>query len=153
MKLTANFSLEEMTKSSTALRLGIDNTPNDAQLSNLVALCESVLQPLRDHFDLPVTITSGFRCPELNTRIGGSPVSDHCRGCAADIEIAGVDNLVLAEFLTGMTFRQLILEYYSVGIQDSGWIHISYDIEDNKKQVLTATKVGGKTSYLAGLIA
>ena len=152
MKLTKNFSLEELTKSQTAIRLGINNQPDDTQLSNLVALCESVLQPIRDHYGLPVHISSGFRCPELNTKIGGSATSDHCRGCAADIEIPGVDNFMLAEHIKQMNFRQLILEFYD-GTPLSGWVHISYDIAHNKNQVLTATKQDGKTVYLAGLVA
>jgi uncharacterized protein YcbK (DUF882 family) len=152
MKLTKNFSLEELTKSQTAIRLGINNQPDDTQLSNLVALCESVLQPIRDHYGLPVQISSGFRCPELNQKIGGSATSDHCRGCAADIEVTGVDNFMLAEHIKQMNFRQLILEFYD-GTPLSGWVHISYDIADNKNQVLTATKQDGKTVYLAGLVA
>ena len=153
MKLTANFSLEEMTKSETALRFGLDNTPNDQELSNLVALCESVLQPIRDHFGKGVKVNSGFRDPEVNAKVGGSKTSDHCKGMAADIEIPGVANADLAQFIVdNMTFRQVILEFYTPGIPDSGWVHVSYDITDNKKQVLTATKQNGKTVYLPGLV-
>jgi zinc D-Ala-D-Ala carboxypeptidase len=154
MKLTANFSLEELTKSETALRFGLDNTPNDQELSNLVALCESVLQPIRDHFGKGVKVNSGFRDPEVNAKVGGSKTSDHCKGMAADIEIPGVANADLAQFIVdNMTFRQVILEFYTPGIPDSGWVHVSYDITDNKKQVLTATKQNGKTVYLNGLVA
>jgi zinc D-Ala-D-Ala carboxypeptidase len=153
MKLTANFSLEELTKSETALRFGLDNTPNDQELSNLVALCESVLQPIRDHFGKGVKVNSGFRDPEVNAKVGGSKTSDHCKGMAADIEIPGVANADLAQFIVdNMTFRQVILEFYTPGIPDSGWVHVSYDITDNKKQVLTATKQNGKTVYLPGLV-
>ena len=154
MKLTQNFSLSELTRSQTATRRGIDNQPNDEQLANLVALCECVLQPIRDHFGKSVRISSGLRVPELNAAIGGSTTSDHTRGMAADIEVPPVDNLELARWIegSGLAFRQLILEYYG-GTPDSGWIHVSYDPADNKRQVLTATKQGGKTVYLNGLVA
>ena len=155
MKLTANFSLQEMTKSETALRFGLDNEPNDEQLANLVALCENVLQPVRDHFGKGVKVNSGLRTPEVNAKVGGSKTSDHCKGMAADVEIPGVANADLAQFIldSGMDFRQLILEFYTPGIPDSGWVHISYNPADNKKQVLTATKQNGKTVYLPGLVA
>jgi zinc D-Ala-D-Ala carboxypeptidase len=153
MKLTQNFSLSELTRSQTATRKGIDNQPDDEQLANLVALCECVLQPIRDHFGTSVRISSGLRVPELNAAIGGSTTSDHCKGMAADIEVPPIDNLELARWVegSGLAFRQLILEYYD-GTPDSGWIHVSYDPADNKRQVLTATKQGGKTVYLPGLV-
>ena len=152
-KLSANFSVSELTRSQTATRKGIDNSPNDEQLANLKALCENVLQPIRDYFGKPVRISSGLRVPELNAAIGGSTTSDHCKGMAADIEIPGVDNKELAEWIgENLEFRQLILEFYT-GEPDSGWVHVSYNYDDNKQQVLTATKQNGKTVYLAGLVA
>ena len=154
MKLTQNFSLEEMCKSETALRLGLDNEPNDEQLANLVALCECVLQPVRDHFGKGVKVNSGLRTPEVNDKVGGSRTSDHCKGMAADIEIPGVANAELAQWIAdNLEFRQVILEFYTPGIPDSGWVHVSYNPGDNKKQVLTATKQNGKTAYLPGLVA
>jgi zinc D-Ala-D-Ala carboxypeptidase len=154
MKLTANFSLQEMTKSETALRFGLDNTPNDSELENLVALCECVLQPVRDHFAKGVKGNSGFRDVEVNAKVGGSKTSDHTRGMAADIEIPGVANAELAQWIVdNVSFRQVILEFYTPGIPDSGWVHVSYNAGDNKKQVLTATKQSGKTVYLQGLVA
>lgn len=155
MHLTKNFTLEELTKSETALRFDLDNEPNDEQLANLVALCECVLQPVRDHFGKGVKVNSGLRTPEVNAKVGGSKTSDHCKGMAADIEIPGVANADLAQFIvdSGMEFRQLILEFYTPGIPDSGWVHVSYNPADNKKQVLTATKQNGKTVYLPGLVA
>tara|TARA_B110000503_G_C7109440_1_gene397443 strand:- start:960 stop:1418 length:459 start_codon:yes stop_codon:yes gene_type:complete len=151
MKLTANFSLGELTKSQTATRKGIDNAPDDKQLASLVSLCENVLQPIRDHFGKPVRISSGLRVLELNTAIGSSPTSDHVKGKAADIEVPGVDNLDLAKWIVAnISFRQVILEFYSP--PDGGWVHVSYDSEDNKKQVLTAAKQNGKTVYLTGLV-
>jgi len=152
--LTKNFTLEELTKSETALRFDIDNEPNDEQLANLVALCECVLQPVRDHFGKGVKVNSGLRTPEVNAKVGGSKTSDHCKGMAADIEIPGVANAELAQWITdNLEFRQVILEFYTPGIPDSGWVHVSYNSGDNKKQVLTATKQNGKTVYLTGLVA
>lgn len=154
MNLSKNFTLAEMTKSETALRLGIENEPNEQQLSALKLLCEKVLQPVRDHFGKGVKVNSGFRHPEVNAKVGGSKTSDHTRGQAADIEIPGVANAELAEWIKdNLEFRQLILEFYTPGIPDSGWVHVSYVPEDNKKQVLTATKKDGKTVYLTGLVA
>jgi|TARA_R110002126_G_scaffold15038_2_gene62099 zinc D-Ala-D-Ala carboxypeptidase len=154
MKLTSNFSLAELTRSQTATRKGIDNTPNAEQLANLTALCECVLQPVRNYFGTAVRISSGLRVPELNSAIGGSTTSDHCKGMAADIEVPGVDNMALAKWVTeNLNFRQVILEFYTPGTPDSGWVHVSYNPSDNKKQVLTATKKDGKTVYLPGLVA
>ena len=153
MKLTANFSLEELTKSETALRFDLDNEANDEQLANLVALCECVLQPVRDHFGKGVKVNSGLRTPEVTAKVGGSKTSDHCKGMAADIEIPTVANAELAQWIAeNLEYRQVILEFYTPGIPDSGWVHVSYNPADNKKQVLTATKQNGKTVYLPGLV-
>ncbi len=154
MNLTANFTLEEMTKSETALRHDMDNTPGETEIANLKLLAENVLQPVRDHFGKGVKVNSGFRHPEVNAKVGGSKTSDHCQGQAADIEIPGVANADLAQWIVdNLDFRQVILEFYTPGIPDSGWVHVSYVAGDNKKQVLTATKKDGKTVYLPGLVA
>jgi len=154
MKLTENFSLAEMTKSETALRYDMDNTPGDAEITNLKLLAEKVLQPVRDHYKRGVKVNSGFRHPEVNAKVGGSKTSDHCRGQAADIEIPGVANADLAQWIAdNLDFRQLILEFYTPGVPDSGWVHVSYVEGDNKKQIMTAMKENGKTVYKPGLIA
>lgn len=154
MNLTKNFTLEELIKSETALRHDMDNTPGEAEIAALKLLAEKVLQPVRDHFGKGVKVNSGFRHPEVNAKVGGSKTSDHCRGQAADIEIPGVANAELAQWIKdNLEFRQLILEFYTPGIPDSGWVHVSYVAEDNKKQVMTATKKDGKTVYLEGLVA
>jgi hypothetical protein len=154
MKLTENFSLSEMTKSETALRHGLDNTPGEEELENLRKLAENVLQPVRDAYGKGVKVNSGFRHPDVNAAVGGSKTSDHCRGQAADIEIPGVANADLAQWISeNLEFRQLILEFYTPGIPDSGWVHVSYVEGDNKKQILTAMKENGKTVYKVGLIA
>ena len=154
MNLTANFSLHELTKSETALRLDLDNTPNEADIEALRLLCEKVLQPVRDHFGKGVKVNSGFRASAVNQATGGSKTSDHCLGRAADIEIPGVANADLAQWIMdNLEYTQLILEFYTPGIPDSGWVHVSYDPSNLKKQELTATKVAGKTTYLQGLVA
>lgn len=154
MNLSANFTLKELTKSYTATRLGLDNTPGEAEIESLRLLCEKVLQPVRDHFGKSVTVNSGFRSPETNQATGGSKSSDHCKGQAADIEIPGVANADLAQWIMdNCDYTQLILEFYTQGIPDSGWVHASYDPDNLKKQELTAVKVAGKTQYLPGLQA
>jgi zinc D-Ala-D-Ala carboxypeptidase len=153
-QLTRNFSLHELTKSETAVRNDMDNTPGAAEIANLTELAGKVLQPIRDHYAKGVHINSGFRHPDVNAKVGGSRTSDHCKGQAADIEIPGVPNAELAEWIKdNLEFRQLILEFYTPGIPDSGWVHVSFVDGDNKKQVMTATKQNGKTVYLPGLVA
>jgi hypothetical protein len=153
-QLTKNFSLHELTKSETAARRGMDNTPGEAEIVNLTTLAGKVLQPIRDHFGRGVHVNSGFRHPDVNAAVGGSRTSDHTRGMAADIEIPGVANAELAEWIkNNMEFTQLILEFYTPGIPDSGWVHVSYDPANLKKQVMTATRQNGKTVYLPGLVA
>jgi len=151
MKLSKNFSIQELTDSATAIKLGIDNNPTPEQLQCLQDLVDCVLQPVRDQFG-PVTITSGLRVPELNKAVGGSRTSQHCFGFAADFEVGGVDNKELAVWIRdNLEFTQLILEFYTEGDANSGWVHCAYDATDLKKQVLTATKVDGKTKYLTGI--
>jgi zinc D-Ala-D-Ala carboxypeptidase len=154
MKLSENFTLSEMTKSETALRHGLPNDPEPDHLENMKKLAEHVLQPVRDHYGRGVKVNSAYRHPDVNRAVGGSTTSDHCKGMAADIEIPGVPNAELAEWIRdNCEFRQLILEFYTPGIPDSGWVHVSYNEADNKKQVLTAMKENGKTVYKPGLIA
>jgi hypothetical protein len=154
MNLSANFTLKELTKSDTATRLGLDNTPDEQALENLKTLCDMVLQPVREHYGKSVTVNSAYRSPESNAAVGGSKTSDHCKGMAADIEIVGVANADLAQWIMdNLEYTQLILEFYTPGIPDSGWVHVSYDPNNLKKQELTATKVAGKTTYLNGLVA
>jgi hypothetical protein len=154
MQLSPNFSLTEMVKSETALRHGLENTPGKAEIAAMRLLCEKVLQPVRDHYGTGVKVNSGFRHPDVNAAVGGSKTSDHCKGQAADIEIPGVANADLAVWIMeNLDYTQLILEFYTPGILDSGWVHVSYNPADLKKQNLTATKKDGKTVYLPGLVA
>jgi hypothetical protein len=154
MNLTKNFTLSEMVKSETALRHDMDNTPSQEIIFSLQELAVNVLQPVREHFDKGVKVNSGYRSPDVNAKVGGSRTSDHCRGMAADIEIPGVPNAELAEWIkANLPFTQVILEFYTQGVPDSGWVHVSYDPDNLKKQTLTAVKQDGKTVYLNGLVA
>lgn len=152
MNLSANFTLKELTDSDTAKKKGLDNTPSLQVIENLTVLAEKILQPVRDHYGKSVKVNSGYRSPEVNASVGGSKTSDHCKGQAADIEINGIANGDLAEWVSkNLKFTQVILEFYTQGIPDSGWVHVSYDPSNLKCQVLTAVKQDGKTVYLPGL--
>ena len=152
VRLSENFTLQEFTKSQTAERRGIDNTPVEGHLENAKALFENVVQPVRDNFGVTV-INSGYRSGDLNYAIGGSNTSQHCKGQAVDIECPGTPNYDVAKWIEeNLEFDQLILEFYTPGITDSGWVHVSYKSEDNRKSVLTAMKENGKTIYKPNLI-
>ena len=146
MKLSKNFSLDELTKSQTALRMGIDNEPTPGDLYNLTQLCNNILQPVREHFGKPVTVSSGYRSVALCEAIGSSAKSQHAKGEAADFEIMGIDNKEVAVWIRdNLDFDQLILEFYKDGEPSSGWIHCSYS-DDNRGSVL---KYDGK-NYTKG---
>jgi len=151
LKLSKNFSLNELTKSQTAIRMGIDNTSDTEQLVNLVVLVQQVLQPCREQFG-SISINSGLRVLELNQAIGSSDKSQHINGEAADFEAYLISNRRLAEWIKEkLDFDQLILEYPGPDPRD-GWVHCSYKRDGgNRKQVLTAVKEGNKTVYKKGL--
>ena len=147
MNLTRNFSLQELIKSDTAIRKGIDNNPNADQVEKLKKLCENVLQPVRDHFGR-VKVTSGYRSPELCVAIGSSVNSQHAKAEAADFECMGTDNAELADWIhQNLEYDQLILEFYTPGEPNRGWIHCSYTSDQPRKQFLHAYKSEGKTKY------
>ena len=147
MNLTRNFSLLELTKSDTAIRRGIDNEPNADQIDKLKALCENILQPVRDHLGR-VKVTSGFRSVELCTAIGSSANSQHAKAEACDFECPGVDNAELADWIhRELTYDQLILEFYKPGEPNSGWIHCSWIPDQPRASYLWAYKSEGKTKY------
>ena len=147
MKLTPNFSVRELTKSQTAERKGIDNTPTEEHLENLKLLCENILQPVRDEWGV-VSVSSGYRSPALCVAIGSSERSQHARGQAADFECHTVANKQLFEWITNeLYFDQEILEYYT-GIPESACFHVSYNKDRNRKQKLRAFRNdAGKTQY------
>ena len=152
MKLSENFTMAEFIKSDTANRLGIDNTPEGEHLENAKALFENVVQKVRDHFG-PTVINSGYRCPELNEAVRGSKTSQHCHGEAADIEVPGVANGDLAQWIVdNLDFDQVILEFYTPGQPSSGWVHVTYKADGtNRNKALTAAKIDGKTVYSNGI--
>ena len=143
-KLSKNFTLDELIKSQTAQRYGINNKPtSQTHLNSLRRTATKILQPVRDHFDRPVIVSSGYRSPELNKRIGGSRTSQHCVGEAADFEIPGLSNLVVAKWICyNLTYDQLILEFYDGRDPNSGWIHCSVRASGNRKQSMVYN--GGK---------
>ena len=149
MSLTKNFSLIEMTKSQTATRKGINNTPSTEHQENLKSLCEMILQPIRDHFGQVVSVSSGYRSPELCVAIGSSTQSQHARGEACDFEIFGVSNKELADYIDeNLDYDQLILEYWKESDPNSGWVHCSYTDGSNRKQYLRAYRdENNKTCY------
>ena len=149
MKLTENFSLNELTKSQTAERKGIDNTPSTEHQENLKSLCEMILQPIRDHFGQVVSVSSGYRSQELCVAIGSSTQSQHAKGQASDFEIFGVSNKELADYIDqNLDYDQLILEYWKGEDEpNSGWVHCSYTNGNNRKQYLRAYKENGSTKY------
>ena len=150
MKLSNNFSLKELTASQTAARLGLNNNPSEDHMNNLKALCENVLQKVRDHYGKVVTVSSGYRSPELCLKIGSSVNSQHAKGEAADFEIFGVSNAELCKWIANnLEFDQLILEFHNLDEPNSGWIHCSYKADgDNRKQILRAFRDdSGKTKY------
>jgi len=142
-----------MVKSQTALRLGLDNTPDTDEMESLLALCENVLEPVRIHWAKPVVINSGFRALPVNRAIGSRDSSQHAKGEAADIEIPGIDNLVLYYWIAEeLDFDQLILEFYN-GEPSSGWVHVSYVGLENRNQTLRIDKGGVKRETLASRTA
>jgi hypothetical protein len=148
MKLSANFTLKELTKSDTAIRKGISNEPNTDEIEKLKLLCETILQPVRDKFG-PVTVTSGYRSPELCMAIGSSINSQHTKAEAVDFEVEGVDNADVAYWIKDNipNWDQMILEFYTPGQPNSGWIHCSITSKLERKQFLSAYKEDGKTKY------
>ena len=148
MKLSANFNLAELTKSQTATRKGIDNSPSPGHQDNLKSLCTHVLQPVREYFGRVVTVSSGYRSPELCIAIGSKTTSQHAKGEAADFEIFGVSNKELADYINEtLDYDQLILEFWNESDPNSGWVHCSYSENNNRKQYLKAVKVDGRTKY------
>ena len=147
MELSRNFTLQELIKSDTAVRLDINNNPNAGQIEKLKALCENILQPVRDHFGR-VKITSGFRSEELCLAINSSANSQHAKAEAADFECMGVDNAELFDWIkNNLTPDQLILEFYTPGEPNSGWIHCSWIEGTPRASFLHAYKSEGKTKY------
>ena len=151
MNLSKNLTLSEVTKSNTAINLGIKNEPNAEQLENLKTIANEVFQKIRDHFGVPIKVSSGFRSEALNKKVGGSKTSDHMKGCALDIDMDGIPGNVTNRDIfnyikNNLVFRQLIWEFGNANNPD--WVHVSYVKGDNKKEILKAIKKGKKTIYV-----
>ena len=141
MILSKSFTLNELTKSQEATRLGIENIPNEEHIENLKILCEKILQPLRDYYGMPVSVSSGYRSVALCEAVGSSAKSQHTKGQAADFEIFGVANKDVAEFIVqNLEYDQCILEFWNENDPNSGWVHCSYSENGNRKQYLKAEK-------------
>lgn len=153
-KLSANFYLKDFIKSETATRKRIDNTPTLTHLENLKAVCENILEPVYAHYKKPIRINSAYRGPALNKAVGGSSKSQHCNGEAVDFEIDGIPNPDLAAWIANnLNFDQIILEFYNPKEgPNSGWVHCSYKKSGNRKSILTAVTVKGKTVYKPGFV-
>lgn len=149
MQLSANFSLNEAVKSQTALRCGIDNIPTAEQIECLRLVARHILQPARDHFGVPFTPSSWFRCAALCQQIGSPETSQHAKGQAADFEVPGISNLALAQWIVAnLDFDQLILEFWEPGKPSAGWVHCSYVAPGaNRREAL---RFDGR-QYLQGL--
>lgn len=138
-QLTEHFSLAEMSVTKT----GLPNTPPPVVAERLRVLCEEVLEPIRAHFGKPVTINSGYRSLAVNKAVKGAPTSQHRMGLAADIEIKGVANDVLARWITdNLVYDQCILEFFRDGDPSSGWVHVSFRKDANRRQ---SFRIGGST--------
>lgn len=152
MQLSKHLSLAEISRSETAKRKGINNTPSGEHLENFKKLAENIFEPIREHFGVPIHISSGYRSKELNSAIGGSATSQHCSGEAIDIDMdgsaSGVTNAQVFNFIKdNLQFDQLIWEFGSDSNPD--WVHVSYETTGKqRKQILKAVKSGGKTSYV-----
>jgi len=150
MQLSKNLALSEVTRSETAKRKGISNMPTPEHIENFKKLAEKVFQPIREHFGVPIHISSGYRSKELNTAIGGSLSSQHCQGEAIDIDMDGttITNKQIFDFIkNNLNFDQLIWEFGTDKNPD--WVHVSYESTGKqRKQILVAKRVGGKTTYV-----
>lgn len=150
------FTIRELTKSETAVRKGIDNTPSKEIEKSLTALINNVLDPLREKWGAPIRVSSGYRCPKLNKAIGGAAGSQHMKGEAADITSLSDsrnDNMALLQLLlnSGIVFDQVISEDVD-SMGRPNWIHVSYTTKrTNRKKRTTMKKVKGRTVYLSGI--
>lgn len=146
MKLTENLTLLEATKSNTATRLGIDNTPPPAIIERMVETAEKIFQPLRDALG-PIRVSSFYRSPDLNRAIGGSKSSQHCKGEAIDMQGILASNKILFNSACDLEdFDQIIWEFGT--LEEPDWVHVSYSKTHNRKQILRATKIGKRTAYV-----
>ena len=149
MKLSTHLDLSEVIRSDSAKRNGISNMPTGEHIANFMLLAEKIFEPIREHFGVPIHISSGYRSKELNAKIGGSATSQHCKGQAVDIDMDnstnGVTNADVFNYIKdNLPFDQLIWEF---GNEDNpDWVHVSY-VPNGRKQILKAFKMNGATKY------
>jgi hypothetical protein len=149
MKLSKHLDLSEVIRSDSAKRNGISNMPTGEHIANFMLLAEKIFEPIREHFGVPIHISSGYRSKELNAKIGGSATSQHCKGQAVDIDMDnsanGVTNADVFNYIKdNLPFDQLIWEF---GNEDNcDWVHVSY-VPNGRKQILKAFKMNGATKY------
>lgn len=150
MRLSKNLSLSEVVKSNTAKRLGIDNTPGELHIENLKRVAKNIFQPLRDHFGVAIGISSGYRHPLLNSRIGGAKRSQHTKGEALDIDAdmyGGITNTdIFFYVMENLPYDTIIAEYCENG--HPAWVHVSYREGKNRGKALIAIREGGRTKYI-----
>ena len=150
MQLSKNLALAEVMRSETAKRKGISNMPTPEHIENFKLLAEKVFQPIREHFGVPIILSSGYRSKELNTAVGGALSSQHCTGEAIDIDMDGttVKNAEVFNFIKdNLNFDQFIWEFGTDSNPD--WVHVSYESTGKqRKQILKAVKSGKGTSYV-----
>ena len=151
MKISTHLSLSEVTRSDSAKRHGIDNTPTDEHLENFKLLAEKVFEPIRAHFGVPIHISSGYRSQALNKFIKGSLSSQHCKGEAIDIDMdgtsGGVTNKMVFDFIVAnLEWDQVIAEFPENG--NPAWVHVSYVKSGNRKQILVAKRIAKATKYI-----
>jgi zinc D-Ala-D-Ala carboxypeptidase len=148
MRLSKDFTLQELTVSNTAVKHGISNIPDQDQITNLILLCQFILQPIKEHFNKPVIINSGYRSPELCLLVNSTVTSQHTKGQAADFEINGISNKELADWIVAnLDYDQCILEFWNKEELNSGWVHCSYSFDHSRKQYLKAVKTDKGTLY------
>ena len=149
MKLSEHLDLSEVIRSESAKRKGISNMPTPEHIANFKLLAENIFEPIRNHFRVPIIISSGYRSKELNAEVGGSSTSDHCFGRAIDIDQDGtsISNNEVFDFIRkNLKFKQLIAEFPVKG--KLSWVHVAYDEKNFKNEILVAKKVNGKTVYI-----
>jgi zinc D-Ala-D-Ala carboxypeptidase len=145
MRLSKNLTLGEATKSHTAIKYGISNKPSGEHLSNLIQIASKIFQPVRDHFNEPIIVSSGYRSQALNDIIGGASGSQHSKGEALDLD-GSVENFLIFEYIkNNLEFDQLIWEFGDD--ENPDWVHVSYKTENNRGEVLQAVRQNGRVIY------
>ena len=148
MKLSKHLDLSEVIRSESAKRNGISNMPTPEHIANFMLLAEKIFEPIREHFGIPIRISSGYRSKELNAKIGGSATSQHCKGQAIDIDMdeTSITNKQVFDYIKdNLPFDQLIYEFGDSS--NPAWVHVSY-VPRGRGQILKAVKIKGQTKYL-----